>query len=406
MALMPGYDTRSAADVAHQVAQERLQQQAQEIQQEQFAAGMQQRDQELALQAFQAQQTAEIRRMEQDRLREAHAQEVAFRALRNAVDLGVKFDPASKTWRPLTEEDAEYTPWKETQAERKLKLPLTPDQQVELARRKTIAVGKAQEPFLIRAGERKKEATYETMGRQAQIDQAKAQQRFNDRMKEFQASQIHQSLREAARADEQLKRVELQIKAAKERQRIAINAQKALGAMGFLKTAVGAAGKKAEEDDKRRESRYNKALTRERVAANDVSRLTKLMNDQEKKLWPQFQQMTRNYSWWEGAPELEDIAEPGYYQTQWNLMMQPYRRAVQEAQQRYTDAREASIKARDEWLVPGGAQQPTRRQSQPSSTVKRMPNADEFKQLLQASGGDVRRAWEMWQTQQSPAGKL
>jgi hypothetical protein len=354
MALMPGYDTRSAADVAHQVAQERLQQQAQEIQQEQFAAGMQQRDRELALQAFQAQQNAQLRAAEQARLREAHAQEVAFRALRNAVDLGVKFDPASKTWRPLTEEDAEYTPWKETQAERKLKLPLTPDQQVELARRKTIAVGEAQEPFLVRAGKREAERT-----------QKERVAKFQQRMTELKGVWGQQNKRDVAAAKESMNRLKFvqENMNARHKAELAtkklIEQERAKAKAGTAEEKAAAAKAKLEaSEEKARYTRFQKSTAMAQSAHAALMSAMKARDKAATQEWEKFQKETSWTHWEWGKPEESDIAEEGWFKTQWDIRMERWNREVREAQARYDEARKLVAKTGQEYAVGGSQAKP------------------------------------------------
>lgn len=154
MALMVGYDTSNAAQAAHQAATEG-------IARDELAL----RSREQALRAFAAKQRAELEKVRIDAANRLRDQEFALRAGEQAVKLGIKYDPVARSYRPLTEDDPEYNPWKEYQAERMAKRPLTPDQQVGLAYRKTYAQNLADQPFEITKEARKEAATIRTEGR-------------------------------------------------------------------------------------------------------------------------------------------------------------------------------------------------------------------------------------------------
>lgn len=112
--IMPGYDTRSAADVAHQYAVEKLQ--SQELN---LRAQAQQQDQAMQAQRMLMQQAQfEAQKLDQERMRDMQERELALKGQEAKLELGMTYDPALKAYRPLAEGDPEWNLYKERQAER------------------------------------------------------------------------------------------------------------------------------------------------------------------------------------------------------------------------------------------------------------------------------------------------
>jgi len=114
MALMPGFNTRSAAEVAHQYAVEQLQQQEINLR----AQAQQQQESQFAQQQFMQQQRLSLAQMAQEQEGIRADREFAFKGTGQAVELGIKYDPATKAYRPLVAGDAEFQGWQERKAQK------------------------------------------------------------------------------------------------------------------------------------------------------------------------------------------------------------------------------------------------------------------------------------------------
>jgi len=383
MALMPGFDTRSAAQVAGQVAQENLQARAQDIGQEQFQAGLAQRDRELALQAFQANQRAQIARMEQTRLAEQSARNAALRHTKLAVETGIKFDPASRQYRPLTEDDTEFNSWKERQAERKAKLPLSPDAKIQLARETTAAVEGAREPFRMRQEQR----TEAARGRQFREETLRREQegRANARRAAslFKQKIIAKDLEDTRRAEEQVELVKARKWATEEAIRLRHRLSKP-------ERDLKALSAKQKEEEKGRERKYFRAQAAYERASNALLQAVKFREAEDKKLWDPFVKRFSTAPWFDFnfTPGRKDIEPGGQLEQEWNKVMFASNQAVERARKKLRDARKIADAARDEYI---GLPQQARTQ------LPAAPPQEEMDALIKKHGGDWKAAQAEWE---------
>jgi hypothetical protein len=173
------------------------------------------------------------------------------------------------------------------------------------------------------------------------------------------------------------------------------------GAIEGVKAEIGGVKALAEQQRKQRrdlETDYNRAATRYESAARSLRDAITFRNKEAERLWKPFQASA--HSWFGSDTHAAD---------EWNRVMLPANDAIEAARQRTQDAEQEYIRARDARraaILPKPKAQPGA--AQPASKQKPMPvpTAPEFKQLLDASGGSIERALEMWKTQHSPAGKL
>lgn len=128
MAVIPTLETGKMAQVAHQVKQEQFEQQRIQLAQRQQA-----------IQVFNNQVNSNMQRLGMQQRQEAAERQAGFKATELAVELGIKYEPGTRSMRPLKPEDPEFAPWKERQAERKAKRPLTLEQRVSLEERREAA---------------------------------------------------------------------------------------------------------------------------------------------------------------------------------------------------------------------------------------------------------------------------
>jgi len=114
MALMPGFNTRSAAEVAHQYAVEQLQQQELNLR----AQAAQAQEGQQAQEMFLRQQQFAQQQMIQEREGVRADREFAFKGAEQGVKLGMKYDPATKAYRELVAGDPEFARWQENKAQK------------------------------------------------------------------------------------------------------------------------------------------------------------------------------------------------------------------------------------------------------------------------------------------------
>lgn len=150
MALMPGFNTRSAAEVAHQYATEQLQQQENNLR----AQAAQQQQAQFAQDQFMQQQRLSLAQMAQEQEGQRVDREFAFKGAEQSSELGIKYDPATRGYRPLAAGDPEFQRWQERKAEKDAAAKM----RLEETRAGTIA-GKVElaeklQPFTVAAEER------------------------------------------------------------------------------------------------------------------------------------------------------------------------------------------------------------------------------------------------------------
>jgi len=354
MALMPGFDTRSAAQVAHQVAGEELEEQRLEQQAEQFEAGMVQRERELAFDAFRANQAFVLQQQQEARIAEAQQREFARRTLEQAVELGVKWDPASRGYRPLAEDDPEYNPWRERQSERKAKLPLSPEKQVELARTKTLAVEQAKLETLPAKIKLEERAAVREAERREKARESEAFTRHRRNLEKL-------GLEIVAQAERDQRNAEAQKKAAELRQTQAKALVKFKNELEAPARKERAETKAQAEQEKRNRDTYFKAVNANMRAADDLRMAVTKRAEMQEKLWKTFKKQFHDVKQW-GWPEPEDIQTGGVLVKEWQAFTDPINQIVQGAQQTLEQTQQDLRRARDAYLAA-----PTPRLSQPQA---------------------------------------
>jgi len=306
----------------HFLMDHRANKQRYEVQTEQA----EQRERELAFDAFRANQAFVLQQQQEARIAEAQQREFARRTLEQAVELGVKWDPASRGYRPLAEDDPEYNSWRERQSERKARLPLSPDKQVELARAKTLAVEGARTEALGPRLKLEEEADIRAEKRKAAARAVEDKRRYDQTMEKLGIEIKAQAKRDEDNAQRQIDLAELRHAQAK----TIVNMKAKLAEP--VRLAKAEAAKQAAEM-KRRERVYFKAQGRYMQAAEDVRQAVRQRNDAEKRLWPQFRKKFTEPGWLISRyPKAEDIEPGGRLAQEWQALIQPINDVVARSQ--------------------------------------------------------------------------